>query len=215
VYDADVNNQDGDPANNGDNRHGTNWDIGGNGVVLAGEVQYHRNRHSTEALPGVYKIGGFYMNGDYQDISKTDNSTVDGNAMLWLLADQAFYREAPGSGQGLSGFGVLVFSLKDKANTMDNYFSTGLLYTGLFDSRSKDVTGVAISVGSYSNELNKARDSLGLKDQDNEAVIEVNHKFVLTRGISITPDIQYVIRPAGTGNIDDALLLGGRLSIQF
>ena len=57
--------------------------------------------------------------------------------------------------------------------------------------------------------------SEGEKDQDYEAVIEVNHKFVLTRGIAITPDIQYVIRPAGTGDIDDALLLGGRLSVQF
>ena len=215
VYNADINDQNGDPADSGSNTHGTNWEIGGNGVVLAGEIHFHHHRDSTKALPGTYKIGGFYMNGDYQDISKTDNSTVDDNAMLWLLADQALYRETPGSEQGLSGFGVLVFSLKDKANTMDNYFNTGLLYKGLFDSRPKDVTGVAITAGWYSDELNNARKSEGEKDQDYEAVIEVNHKFVLTRGIAITPDIQYVIRPAGTGDIDDALLLGGRLSVQF
>jgi carbohydrate-selective porin OprB len=47
------------------------------------------------------------------------------------------------------------------------------------------------------------------------AVTEVNHKFVLTRGIAIFPDIQYVIRPAGVGHIDNALLPGVRLSIQF
>jgi len=215
VYNADINDQNGDPADSGSNTHGTNWEIGGNGVVLAGEVHYHRHRHSTEALPGTYKIGGFYMNGDYQDISKTDNSTVDDNAMFWLLADQALYRETPGSGQGLSGFGALVFSLKDKANTMDNYFNTGLLYTGLFDVRPKDVTGVAVTAGWYSDELHDARRSEGKKKQDYEAVIEVNHKFVLTRGIAVTPDIQYVIRPAGVGDIDDALLLGGRVSVQF
>lgn len=31
-----------------------------------------------------------------------------------------------------------------------------------------------------------------------EAVIELNHKFVLNCGFSITPDLQYIIRPAGT-----------------
>jgi porin len=215
VYDADVNDQNGDPADPGNNERGTNWSFGGNGVVLAGEAQFHINRHFTEALPGVYKIGGYYMNGDYEDISKTDNSTLDGNAMLWLLADQALYREAPGSDQGLSWFGALVFSLKDKVNTMSDYFNTGLLYKGLFDSRPKDVTGVAITTGWYSNEINTARASEGKSDQDYEAVIEVNHKFVLTRGIAITPDIQYVIRPAGTGDIDNALVLGFRLSVQF
>jgi porin len=215
VYNADVNSQNGDPAGTVKNRHGIDWQFGGNGVVLAGEVQYHLNRHSTATLPGVYKVGGFYMNGDYQDISKTDDSTVEGNAMLWLLADQALYRETLGSGQGLSAFAALVFSLEDKVNTMDNYFNIGLLYTGLFNARPKDVTGVAVTAGWYSDELNTARDSEGKKHQDYEAVIEVSHKFVLTRGIAITPDIQYVIHPAGTGDIDNALLIGGRLSIQF
>ena len=74
---------------------------------------------------------------------------------------------------------------------------------------------MAVTAGRYSDELNTARDSEGNNDQDYEALIEVNHKFVLTRGIAITPNIQYVIRPAGTGNIDNALVIGGRLSIQF
>jgi porin len=69
--------------------------------------------------------------------------------------------------------------------------------------------------GWYSDPVNEARDSEGKQNQNYEAVIEVNHKFVLTRGIAISPDIQYVIRPAGVGHIDNALLLGGRLSIQF
>jgi porin len=214
IYDADPNLTDGNPASDG-NPHGTNLSFGDNGVTLVGEVHFHRNRDSTEALPGVYKIGGFYMNGDYEDISKTDNSTTEENAMFWLLADQALYREAPGSDQGLSGFGALVFSLKDKVNTLNSYFNAGFLYKGLFGGRPKDVTGVAFTTGWFSDELNVARESEGKKDKDYEAVIEVNHKFVLTRGIAITPNIQYVIRPAGTGDIDDALLLGGRLSVQF
>ena len=123
IYDGDPEDKNGDPASKGNNKHGTNWEFGGNGVVLASELHFHRNRGSMEALPGVYKIGGFYMNGDFKDISRTDNATVNGNAMLWLLADQMLYRETKGLSQGLSWFGALVFSLKDKANQMDNYFT--------------------------------------------------------------------------------------------
>ncbi len=214
IYDADPNLTDDNPASDG-NPHGTNLSFGGNGVTLAGEVHFHRNRDSTEALPGVYKIGGFYMNGDYEDISKTDHSTTEGNAMFWLLADQTLYREAPGSDQGLSGFGALVFSLEDRVNTLSSYFNAGFLYKGFFAGRPTDVTGVAFTTGWFSDELNVARESEGEKEKDYEAVIELNHKFVLTRGIAITPDVQYIIRPAGTGDIDNALLLGAKLSIQF
>ena len=215
VYDADPNLTDGDPDNTGNNDHGTDMSLGDNGVTLAGEVHYHVNRGSTTALPGVYKIGGFYMNGDYQDLGKTDNSTVDGNAMFWLLADQALYRETPGSDQGLAVFGALIFSLEDKVNTLDNYFAAGLLYRGLFDARPKDTTGLGITTGWFSDEINKARRTEDEEDKDYEAVIELNHKFQFSRGIAITPDIQYVIRPAGTGDIDNALVIGFRGTVQF
>jgi len=67
VYDADVNDQDGNPAKKPDNNYGTNWSMGGNGVVLASEIHFYHDRYSTEGLPGVFKLGGFFMNGEYQE----------------------------------------------------------------------------------------------------------------------------------------------------
>ena len=215
VYDADPNLTDGDPSNIGNNDHGTDLSFGDNGATWVGEVQYHVNRGSTTALSGVYKIGGFYMDGDYQDIGKTDNSTVDGNSMIWLLADQALYREAPGSNRGLAAFGAVIISLEDKVNTLDNYFAAGLLYTGWFDARPKDVTGLGISAGWFSDEIDKPRKIEGREEKDYEAVIELNHKFEFARGISIAPNIQYIIKPAGVDDIDDAVVVGFRLNMQM
>lgn len=215
IYDGDPEDKNGDPTSNGNNQHGTNWGFGGNGIVLAGELHYHRDKDAEDALPGVYKVGGYWMSGDFRDLGRTDNATTSGNAMVWLLADQMLYRAQPGSDRGLSAFGALVFSLDDKVNQMDNYFNAGLLYQGLFGPRPRDITGLAVTTGWYSDRLNKARQEQGQADKDYEAVVELNHKFVLTRGISVTPDLQYLIRPAGTGDIDNALLLGAKLSIQF
>jgi porin len=215
VYDGDPEDKNGNPADSGNNEHGTNWDMGGNGAVLVAELHYHLNRGSGTRLPGVYKIGGYYMSGDFKDISRADNGMVEGNAMVWLLADQRLYREHPGIEKGLSWFGSLVFSLEDKVNLMDHYFNTGLLYEGLFVSRPRDVTGLSFTAGWFSDELNKARQNEGKTPKDYEAAIEFNHRFDLGRGISITPDVQYIIRPAGTDDIDNALLTGAKLAIRF
>ncbi len=120
-----------------------------------------------------------------------------------------------GSSKGLSWTGSVVFSLEDKVNLMDNYFNTALLYEGLFSSRPRDVTGLGITADWYSDELNQAGDSEGKADKDYEAVIELNHKFDLNHDFSITPDLQYIIRPAGTGDIDNALVIGAKLTVQF
>jgi porin len=215
IYDGDPELKGGDPASKNHNVHGTSWSFGENGVVLAGEVHYHRHRDSETELPGTYKIGGYWMNGDFKDISKTDNSTVEGNAMIWFLTDQMLYRETSGDDQGLSAFGTFVYSLEDKVNQMDNYFSVGLVYKGLIPNRSRDTTGLAFTKGWFSDALKTSRRADGLAVKHDEAVLELNHKFELGHGIAFQPDVQYVANPAGTKEIDDAFLVGAKVTIQF
>ncbi len=157
VYDGDPEGKEGDPAARDHNAHGTSWGLGNNGVTLAGELHYHVNRDSKTALPGTYKLGGYYMNGDFQAVARTDNATKNGNAMGWVLADQMLYREAPGSEHGLWGFGGLVFSFTDDTNPMPWFFNAGLVYKGLFDGRPRDSTGFAVTSGWFGNASNRGR----------------------------------------------------------
>ena len=46
-------------------------------------------------------------------------------------------------------------------------------------------------------------------------MIEMNYQITLNRWLSITPDIQYVIRPSGNSAIRNALVLGTQLVIIF
>ncbi|WP_462319919.1 carbohydrate porin [Halochromatium sp.] len=215
VYDADINLQDGNPAATPHNEHGDSWGFGDNGVVLAGELHYHHLRESQTGLPGTYKLGGFWMNGDYQDLSSTDDATVSGNAMLWLLADQRLYRAEPGSERGLSALGAWVISLEDKVNFLDQQVSVGLVYQGLIPGRDQDSAGLLFTKGWVTDQRNQARRASGLPTQHAESVLELNYKIALGRGITLQPDMQYIIDPAGTGEIDDALLIGAQITIDF
>ncbi len=215
LYDGDPEGKWGDPASGGRNPHGTWWGFGSNGVTLAGEIQYHVNRDSDRALPGVYKIGGFYLTGQFQDLGKTGNATATGDGMFWLLADQMLTRETPGSRRGLSVFGALVFSLTDRANPMSSYFNAGLVYEGLFPGRPRDRTGLGVTAGWFGSLYNDGLAAAGLPTKSHEAVVELNHLFLVGLGIGIQPDVQYVVRPAGTGTIGDALAVGAKLSVDF
>jgi carbohydrate-selective porin OprB len=48
-----------------------------------------------------------------------------------------------------------------------------------------------------------------------ETVIELNYQIILKRWLSITPDMQYVIRPSGSSAIGNALVLGTQVAIIF
>jgi carbohydrate-selective porin OprB len=46
-------------------------------------------------------------------------------------------------------------------------------------------------------------------------VIELNYQITLNRWLSITPDMQYVIRPSGSSANKNAFVLGTQLAIVF
>jgi porin len=129
--------------------------------------------------------------------------------------DDSLSCSGKGAIQGLGSFGTFLYSLDDKANQMDYYFSVGFVYTGLLPRRTRDKTGLAFSKGWFSDELKTPRRAAGLPIKHHEAVLELNHKFELGRGIDFQPDIQYVIDPTGNKEINEALLVGAKIAIQF
>lgn len=215
IYDGDPEGKGGDPSSQGRNPHGTWWGFGSNGVTLAGEIQHHLNRGSDTAPTGVYKLGGFYLTGQYRDLGQAGNVTAAGDGMVWLLADQRLTRVAPGSPRGLSAFGAVTLSLTDRANVMSTYLNLGLVYEGLFEARPRDRTGLAVTAGWFGSASNDGRVAAGLATRTHEAVVELNHLFRLGWGIGFQPDLQWVLRPAGTGLIADALAVGAKVSVEF
>jgi porin len=52
--------------------------------------------------------------------------------------------------------------------------------------------------------------------QDYETVIELTYRLDFRKGaVFIQPDLQYIIHPGGTGRLNNALVLGAQLGINF
>ena len=52
--------------------------------------------------------------------------------------------------------------------------------------------------------------------QDYETVIELTYRFDFRKSaFFIQPDLQYIIQPGGTRHLDNALVLGAQVGINF
>jgi porin len=104
---------------------------------------------------------------------------------------------------------------------MPLFFEAAILARGIFPQRPRDVAGFGIFYGHFSSDLRSAQrlaqsldPTLGV--QLEETVMEWNYTFRFRDGaFFVEPVMQYIIRPGGTGNIPNALVVGGQVGINF
>jgi porin len=201
VYNADPNIGD-------DGEHGVDFVLNPqDGVLGVVEVGYQRNQAEGDTgMPGNLKIGGYYDSSDFDAVDDSGEER-DGNYGLYLLLDQMVYREgAAGGDQGLTPWAAFTFAPTERVNTLPFFAAGGLIYEGLVPGRDEDITALGVYYGKFSDRL---------QDQNAETVIEANYRLQLAPWLYVTPDFQYVFRPNGSDQIDDAAVFGGEISIDF
>ncbi|WP_411847605.1 carbohydrate porin [Roseibacillus persicicus] len=112
---------------------------------------------------------------------------------------------------GLTAFAMASYSPDDDVAKTPLQISAGLNYKGLFPGREEDRTVFFATYGQLSDEYG---DAIG-EDVDYEMVFELGHRFQLTPSAYIQPSVQYIQNPGGTGDIDDAVVLGAWLGLRF
>jgi len=201
VYDSDV-------ALARNRTHGVDFGISGDaGAFVIGGIGYHRNQGQAAAgNPGNFKIGGYYDTNAYQALSNPTQAKIRGNYGVYLLLDQMVYREdGPESKQGLIPFAVVTVAPSDR-NTFPFFCSIGLVYQGLIPRRDCDTTAVGLAYGKFSR---------ALKGQDFEMILEWAYAVALAPWLTLQPDMQYVFKPGGTGDIPNAFVLGIQISLSL
>jgi porin len=106
----------------------------------------------------------------------------------------------------LTVWGSAIVAPKSIVNTMPYFVGAGLSYQGAIPRRDDDIASAGVIYGTFSRYIPRATA---------ETVIELNYQVTLTNWLSITPDIQYVIRPSGSSAIKNAVVLGTQVAIVF
>jgi porin len=118
------------------------------------------------------------------------------------------------SEQGLYFFSLINFAPQYN-NPLPFYFHAGLVYKGLIPGRDQDQTGVAFAYGNYSYYKQLADERRGRPIQTYEAVLEFDYRIQLNKWCYAQPLLQYIIRPNGTGLVENATVLGFQLGVIF
>jgi porin len=231
-------------ANHGLAFQGFEQDPSQNGLMVMAETGVTPKLGSAE-LPGKYAFGGYYFGVDKNSFNGTSNSGQYGfywqaDQMLFreaspeepapmgkgssdgksVAGDKSFKAPVDMKKPALSDQGLSMFSLFTVAPSNNNlypfYFQTGLVYKGLIPYRDDDLLIGAIAYGSYSfsNIENLQQD--GVANQPNYTmVLEGGYRFKINGWAFVQPFVQYIIKPNGTGAVQNATILGVLAGVNF
>jgi len=216
----------GDPTIRADDHHGMDLSMNGP-IFLMAEAGYQRNGlQGDTGLIGNYRVGAWYDNSSYQDYQTvgfgTPTGSQRGNWGLYTLVDQvliAFGDRSRNSGLGVTASALV--SPNQNISQLPYFFTAGVVARGFLEARPYDLAGFGVLYGEFSDALREAQEREQVFDptiapQYNETVLELTYRFYFRQSsIFFQPDLQYIIKPGGTGNIDNALVLGFQIGFNF
>jgi porin len=210
----------GDPSIRSNDHNGADFSMDGP-VFAIGEIAYEPNSlQGDTGLIGNYKAGFWYDNSLYTDFNT--GAVNRGNWGFYGMFDQVLVRFGdPSSHRGFGVAGSFLASPDQSISQMPYFFTCALVTRGIFPGRPRDIIGLGVVYGHFSNDLEDSQRRAQQLDptvgvQSYETVLELTYRLALLKSaLYFQPDLQYVFRPGGTGQISDALVLGAQVAVNF
>ena len=206
--------------------HGVNFDIRkDDGYTVVSQWQWNpefRKRPLDRAggkgtemkgLPGHYWTGAYLSEWDFKKWDGSGSRTSDYG--LYFHADQMIWQESPGSDEGLTLWSAYVYQPNADVQLIPYEVSIGAIYKGLLPSRSQDQLIFGALHGWFSDDYERSVRLAGGGSPTTESVLELGYRVQLNEFAYAMPEFQYIIRPGGTGDLEDALVWGVRLGVTF
>lgn len=204
------------------------------GALMYYELGLRRNMAKGDTgLPGSLKVGGYYHTDEFYDVYDTIASffpfglsngptTHDGNYGFYLLGEHMLWRESTHEDpaqQGITGFFRLSAAPPDR-NLTEFGVDGGLVFKGLIPGRDYDTLGIAGSYLRMSRDVKRAMEDVNQIFQffevvDYEAVVELSYKLQLAAWWTLSPNLQYVMHPGGSGAIPNAWVFNIQTTLRF
>jgi porin len=181
-----------------DNANKLAFDLSSNDGYL-NIIEFEYRQAQTKWLAGVWHYD--------QSVSFDETSSPD-NIGFYLRGEHAFE-----SVKGLTGFARLG-TASSKTNAFDQFYSAGLVKTGLFDSRSEDQIGLAFAYAKLSSMLKVDVPNYNFNTASGELNVELSYSAKVNDWLTLQPSLQWIKNPSAT-KIDTASIIGLRLTIEL
>jgi porin len=206
---------------------------GATGVTIPTELGY-RSRIGSSGLPGLYRIGSWY------NTSKAADLLYDEDRQPFALSGQPaaqrrgryggyiFLQQQitgrysigpdglPKTEQGLTLY-INWTEADRRTSRFDHQITFWSNFLGPLPSRPNDRIGFAFGQNSINDRAARSEFILNpsLGKPKSEYPFELNYGAYLGRGVTITPNIQYIINPGGYRAADNLIIAGLKTAVQF
>jgi porin len=196
---------------------------GGKGVLVPIEIGWTPKLGSA-GLPGSYAVGGWWSDVRAPDLLLADNGLPQpltgapplehrGRHGVYVAAQQQL-TGSPG-GAGVTAF--FNFTQADHRTTrLDRQIAAGVSVKGLIPGRKTDEVAVAFGQ-THVSDAASAAPALALpasRPPHNEYVTEVDYRLKAFGGLTLTPNLQYVVNPGGVSG-RHATVVGLKTVVKF
>jgi porin len=184
------------------------------GIAASIELGY---KEQKTVYDGVYKIGVNADSDHYADPATGQVYHNDYNA--YAIVEKTVYHPVGLDGKldtkkGLDLLFEFVGEPGDR-NPLEYEFTMGGRYTGLFPGRDTDKAGFGLIYSDNGYAFSQASQNAGGPGIGGETTLELDYQFNPAPWLSIQPDAQYIIDPAGIQSRDNIVVLGLRTIVHF
>ena len=201
-------------------KHGADWTIhGDDGAITMDEIAWTptwKSGHGADAkeLPGHYWLGGTYT--PWKGFTQFLSTQKAGNSYgFYVHADQMIYRPSPSSKANTTFWTAAAYYPQQNISIVPLQINVGLVDQGRFGHRSEDKTIFGFIYGQFSRDYAQKIVAEGKGNPNHEIVVELAHRFQVAKHTFFQPDMQWDIKPAGTGRIPTAWVPGAEIGIIF
>lgn len=204
------------------------------GFELPAEIGWEP-RLGAAGLQGHYKAGAVLNTSNTRDpLTGVDHRR---RSAWYLLVDQMIARTGKSGTDGVILIGGWAHA-DPRTAVLSDYAFGGVVARGVVRGRSGDTVEALVSHGSVSGRVTAAQrlaaaegrslpsefpdapGSFGAAAippgvQSGEWIVEANYGFKARPGVTLVPDVQFVGRPAAVKTIPDALVVAGRIEVNF
>lgn len=176
------------------------------GVLLTNKDMQHHQPVSPfrQTGPLLYNLMGAKLFGKVAKLLPYETSSS--NCGMYYSFDQYLYQEAEDPSQGVGLFGRFGWA-RQSVTPIAHFYSMGVGGKGVLPERDRDTFGVGYFYSDLSNDLPYWFHS--------EQGIEAYYNIQVTPWLHISPDLQVIVNPGGTGEKDVAVVYGMRFQISL
>jgi porin len=175
---------------------------GEEGLLAVGELDFH---------PGSYRVGV----GSWRYSRRQPTLVDDAKAISW---GSYGYLEWALSGDVLEGAGARAFVrggvAADRVNRFSDFIGAGVVVDGS-QWGADDECGFAVARAHNGSAYRDVQAAATTATDAAEVAFEFSYRLVVNEYIAVQPDLQYIIDPDTSPQLDDALIVGVRAELTL